>query len=261
MKDNYKRSEAAENLSSDKTSYASSRKGKRETNLRKGGFIRFQIGLILALLLVYIGLEASFSMNKEMDRTVEPYIPEEVLFDPAIVLPRPEKPKVVVKQKPSPKIVEVPDHVDIAPPEEFINVPPEEPSSDLDPGDIEYAEPEAPEEVPWETVEEVPIYPGCEDVPKSERKACFEKQIIKHVKRNFRYPEKARSLGQYGRVSVVFKIDKTGQVGDIQLRGPSEILEKEAERIISKLPKMTPGKQRGVPVKVPFSIPINFVLQ
>ncbi|MEM7380644.1 MAG: TonB family protein [Bacteroidota bacterium] len=261
MKDNYQGSEAAENLSSDKTSYASSRKGKRETNLRKGGFLRFQIGLILALLLVYMGLEASFSMNKELELPPETYIPEEVVFDPAIVLPRPEKPKVPAKQKPSPKIVKVPDHVDIVPPKEVINVPPDEPSSDLNPDEIEYAEPEVLEEVPWEAVEDVPIFPGCEDVPKSERKACFEKKIIKHVRRNFRYPERARNMGQYGRVSVVFKIDKTGQVGDIQLRGPSEILEKEAERIISKLPKMTPGKQRGVPVKVPFSIPINFVLE
>ena len=37
--------------------------------------------------------------------------------------------------------------------------------------------------------------------------------------------------------------------------------EKEADRIISKLPRMTPGKQRGRPVRVPFSVPITFKLQ
>ena len=45
------------------------------------------------------------------------------------------------------------------------------------------------------------------------------------------------------------------------MRGPDKNLEKEAERIISKLPAMIPGKQRGRPVRVPFSIPITFRLQ
>jgi protein TonB len=45
------------------------------------------------------------------------------------------------------------------------------------------------------------------------------------------------------------------------MHGPDKNLEKEAERIISKLPKMIPGKQRERPVRVPFSIPITFRLQ
>lgn len=45
------------------------------------------------------------------------------------------------------------------------------------------------------------------------------------------------------------------------MSGPDKNLEKEAARIISKLPTMTPGKQRGEAVRVPFSIPINFKLQ
>ena len=45
------------------------------------------------------------------------------------------------------------------------------------------------------------------------------------------------------------------------MRGPDKNLENEANRIISKLPKMTPGKQRGKAVRVQFSIPITFKLQ
>ena len=56
-------------------------------------------------------------------------------------------------------------------------------------------------------------------------------------------------------------IGKDGVISEIRMRGPDKNLEKEAERIISKLPQMTPGKQRGKPVRVPFSIPINFLLQ
>jgi periplasmic protein TonB len=52
-----------------------------------------------------------------------------------------------------------------------------------------------------------------------------------------------------------------GNVVGVQTRGPDKNLEKEAQRIIEKLPKMIPGKQRGKPVRVPYSIPITFRLQ
>ena len=45
------------------------------------------------------------------------------------------------------------------------------------------------------------------------------------------------------------------------MRGPDKNLENEAARIIGRLPQMTPGKQRGRAVRVPFSIPITFRLQ
>ena len=70
-----------------------------------------------------------------------------------------------------------------------------------------------------------------------------------------------QEMGVQGRVSVIFVIQEDGSIGDIRMRGPDKNLEAEARRIIEKLPKMTPGKQRGRPVKVPFSIPITFKLQ
>ena len=90
---------------------------------------------------------------------------------------------------------------------------------------------------------------------------CFQEKIDKHIKRNFRYPEVAMELGIQGRVFVTFIIDKDGSITNILMRGPDKNLEKEAHRIISVLPKMTPGKQRGRAVRVPFIIPINFRLQ
>ena len=79
--------------------------------------------------------------------------------------------------------------------------------------------------------------------------------------KNFRYPEIAQVMGIQGRVHVMFVIDKDGTITGIQARGPDKNLEKEALRIIGKLPNMTPGKQRGRAVRVPFSYPINFRLQ
>lgn len=83
----------------------------------------------------------------------------------------------------------------------------------------------------------------------------------KHIRKNFQYPEIAQEMGIQGRVSVRFVIQKDGSIGQVQMRGPDKNLEKEAARIIGKLPKMTPGKQRGRAVRVPFSLPITFRLQ
>lgn len=116
-------------------------------------------------------------------------------------------------------------------------------------------------DVPFAIIEDVPIFPGCEGVPKSQRRDCFQEKINKHVHKNFRYPEIAQDLGIQGKVFVQFVIEKDGQISSIQMRGPDKTLEKEAHRIISKLPQMTPGKQRGRAVRVPFSIPIVFRLQ
>ena len=85
--------------------------------------------------------------------------------------------------------------------------------------------------------------------------------IQKHISKNFRYPEIAQEMGVQGRVNIMFVIQKDGSIGNVRMRGPDKNLEKEAARIIGKLPKMTPGKQRGRAVRVPFSIPITFKLQ
>ena len=116
-------------------------------------------------------------------------------------------------------------------------------------------------DVPFAVIEDVPIFPGCERVKKSERRDCFQEQMNKHIRKNFRYPEIAQEMGIQGRVYVNFIISKDGSITNIRMRGPDKNLEKEAQRIISKLPNMTPGKQRGRAVRVPFSIPITFRLQ
>lgn len=116
-------------------------------------------------------------------------------------------------------------------------------------------------DVPFAVIEDVPIFPGCESVSKSERRNCFQDKINQHIRRNFRYPEIAQEMGIQGRVYVNFIIAKDGSITNIRMRGPDKNLENEAQRIISRLPQMTPGKQRGRAVRVPFSIPITFRLQ
>jgi protein TonB len=116
-------------------------------------------------------------------------------------------------------------------------------------------------DVPFAVIEDVPVFPGCEDVEKNQLRNCFQEQMNKHIRRNFRYPEIAQEMGIQGRVFANFIISEDGSITNIRMRGPDKNLEGEAKRIISLLPNMTPGKQRGRPVRVPFSIPIVFRLQ
>ncbi|MCF8274387.1 MAG: energy transducer TonB [Flavobacteriaceae bacterium] len=124
--------------------------------------------------------------------------------------------------------------------------------------DVAIEEVEEEAEVPFSVIEDVPVFPGCEKGSKEQKRACFQQKMEEHVAKNFRYPEQALDLGIQGKVFVVFVIDTKGYVSGIRSRGPDKILEAEAERIIKLLPKMIPGKQRGKPVKVPYSVPIVF---
>jgi len=115
-------------------------------------------------------------------------------------------------------------------------------------------------EIDFDSVERPPIYPGCEPYIQQLRN-CFQTKIQTHITKNFRYPEFAQKTCIQGRVFVQFIIDKDGSIVEIRTRGPHPILEIEAKRIISILPKFIPGYVDGKAVRVPFSMPITFKLQ
>ena len=121
-----------------------------------------------------------------------------------------------------------------------------------------------PEEinVPFTAIEDAPIFPGCERKKDNARKKCMSDKITKHVQRKFN-GDIADELGLNGvqKIYVMFKIGKNGEIIQVQSRAPHPRLQKEAERVINMLPKMKPGKQRGVPVNVQYSLPIIFQVQ
>ena len=109
-------------------------------------------------------------------------------------------------------------------------------------------------------IEEIPIFPGCEGLDDQNTRLCFQQKMEEHIKTTFKYPKLAEEKGLQGRVSVVFIITKEGNIANIRTRGPHEILEKDVVRMIKLLPKISPAKHNGVPVKIPFSIPIYYRL-
>lgn len=121
---------------------------------------------------------------------------------------------------------------------------------------------EEEEEVPFAVIENVPTYPGCEKGDNNAKKKCMSDKIQEFIGNKFN-TDLASDLGLSGRqrITVLFKIDKTGAITGVQSRAPHPALEKEAARVVNLLPKMLPGKQRGKPVTVPYSLPIVFVVQ
>jgi len=119
---------------------------------------------------------------------------------------------------------------------------------------------DAIEKIPFNFVEEIPLFKACEKVSLLKQKECFNSEMNKHIISNFKYPEEAYNKSIQGRVLVQFVIDKTGDVTDLSIRVPyqGDILGEEAIRIVEKLPRFIPGKQNREEVKVKYGVPINF---
>ncbi len=234
-----------------------------EADLNRNSSLYFVIGLTLSLFLTWRLLE-----HKTYDKTAEfievisvvDDFDEEVPVTQQLNTPPPPPPPS------APTVIEVVE--DITEVEESV-ISSTEVSQDtriedvvISVDDVEVEEVEEEITVPFAVIENVPVFPGCENLEnEAERKACFNQKIQEHIQQNFNYPETALEMGIAGRVFLKFEINAQGWVTNIQKRGPDRLLEEEAVRIISCLPQMTPGTQRNRPVKVLYSIPINFVLQ
>ena len=226
-----------------------------KVDLAKNSALYFAIGLCLVLFLSWKMVEYKTYEKESVDigmLTVDDDDEEEVPLTEQLKTPPPPP------SPPAPQIIEVvEDEEDV---EETVIESTETTQEEVI-EEVEVLEEEVDVDVPFAIIEDVPLFPGCERVKKSERRKCFQEKLDKHVLKNFRYPEIAQEMGVQGRVFVTFVIDRDGTITGIRTRGPDKNLEKEAARIIGKLLNMTPGKQRGRAVRVPFSYPINFRLQ
>ena len=99
-------------------------------------------------------------------------------------------------------------------------------------------------------VEKMPEFPGGQQ-------ALFN-YLSEHVK----YPKDAQEQAIEGRVICQFIVEKDGSIGNITVVRTSgnESLDNEAIRVIQSMPKWKPGLQRGKPVRVKYTLPINFRL-
>lgn len=111
--------------------------------------------------------------------------------------------------------------------------------------------------------EEMPRFPGCEEegLNKQDKKQCAERALMSFIYSQIKYPAMAKEVGEEGTVFVEFVVRKNGNVDNFKvLREPGAILGKEALRVVNKMPRWIPGKQRGRPVAVRYRLPIKFEL-
>ncbi len=253
------------NFSNDQPKSLSKRSDKKSVNIKWNSKLFFQLGLILSILVVYFLLQIKFEVkDNKRDFASINYLDEipiiSFTIDEPILIP---KKKVLINTK-FPKILNkeievVPDDATILD-DPKINVPSEEnpitnptPKSKTNNTTI-------PKNILG--VEYVPIFPGCEGLKSNlEKRNCMSSKINKFIGRKFNtdnFEDSNSSNGQ--KITVQFTIDINGNVTNIIARAPNKLLEREAKRVVSKLPKMKPGRQGNKPVPVQYLLPIKFKL-
>lgn len=215
----------------------------------KRGFF-FEIGFIATLAVLLLAFEWSTKVEKAEDLgTVDINVDDEEMppmtEQPQVELPPPPPPQQTVSD-----VIEIVDDKVVV--------------DDVPWQDVEDQNAEIPVDIPVETapveeepeepqvffiVEEMPEFPGG------------ELALRKYLAENVKYPEMAKENDIQGTVYVRFVVDTDGSVKNVELmRGVDPLLDKEALRVVSSLPKFKPGKQRGKAVKVSHQVPIKFAL-
>lgn len=101
----------------------------------------------------------------------------------------------------------------------------------------------------FDVVEVMPQFPGGQIA------------MMKYIMENMKYPEQAMKEGIQGRVTVRFIVEKDGSISDVKpVLSVHPLLNKEAVRVVESMPKWTPGKHNGKPVRVRFNVPVMFKL-
>jgi protein TonB len=210
----------------------------------------FMIGLVLSLGIILLAFEWTAKPSKadslgsinalDVEEEIIPITREQEIKPP----PPPPPPKVVEILNIVDDDVDIEDelHIDTeADDRTLITVAP-----------VISAKPEEEEEEAqvFFIVEDMPEFPGG------------EMALRTYIANAIKYPVIAQENGIQGKVYVTFVVGKDGSVSNASIaRGVDPSIDKEALRVVNTLPKWKPGKQRGKPVNVSYTVPINFVLQ
>jgi len=206
------------------------------------------MGLVMVLSLLYIGFEWTDREVTVYAATDTSLLAEEEIevVQTAQELPPPPPP-------PAPEIVEilnvVEDNVEVASVE--INTEDDKNKVVVVSAPVTSAPIEEEEDnVVFQVVEKMPSFPGGDAA------------LFKFLGDNVKYPVIAQENGVQGRVICQFVVNRDGSIVDVEVvRSVDASLDKEAIRVIKSMPKWSPGQQRGKPVRVKYTLPVNFKLQ
>jgi len=207
---------------------------------KRAGF--FSLGIVIAASVVLmaftfssIKLDAIAKDDIEKNKMDEEILEEMIFNEP----PPPPPPAPLVAPPPViEEVEEVEDDVEV----EVIETVDED-LIDLD------AEPEEEEVIVAQVYDVVAISPEYPGGPG---------EMATFIQENFEYPEMAREMGEQGTIWVEFVVYSDGKIKDVKIvKGVSESLDKEAKRIVKRMPRWKPGEQAGKKVNVRYTIPIK----
>lgn len=224
-------------------------KKSEKADLEKGKSTALLIGFVVALSVLFVALEWT-QRDKKID--LSGIIAAEVTLEEEMVpITLPEKKTV----PPPPQSVTVAEIIEIVEDDAEI----EETTLASTDDQTEYieikeianitVEEEPEEEAPFMVVEKMPEFPGGQAA------------LMQYLQKNIKYPAVCRENNIQGRVLIQFIVNRDGTIVEPEVvKSVNPYLDKEALRVISGMPKWTPGEQRGKPVRVKFTVPVNFKL-
>jgi len=218
---------------------------KKDLNRQRTLFL--QIGLVFALAVVFLAFE--WKTYEKSESTLASSGP--VQIDEEIVqITQQEQPPAPPKAPEVTTILEIVDDDVVV--EDEINVDIEARADQAVQSYVPVLTEDEPEPVAEEIftfVEEYPEFPGG------------DKALREYILNNIKYPEVARTSGITGTVYVQFVVEKDGSISDVKVvRGIGGGCDEEAVRVVKSMPRWKPGKQKGQPVRVYFTLPIEFKL-
>ena len=258
------------NLTNDHPKTFSKRDDKKSVSINWNSRLYFQVGLIVSLLTVFLVMESTFGLTVHRDTATGDTFEWKEADNPNYKV---EEPKVIpVKKKVEKKIVskrkKIAKVLTVVPNESITDI-----ESKVNDTEIDINKPiidNTPTTVVKKNVtinllgvEFAPVFPGCESLSTNKEKIdCMSSKINSFIRKKFRTDNLVNlDSGKKHSIYVQFKIDDKGDVVDVKAQANHPSLKKEATRVISKLPKMKPGKQGDTNVNVIYGIPITFNLE
>ena len=222
-------------------------KKSKKANLNESVTLFRQMGLILALAIIYIAFEYTYSDIKAetMEMTAEIVVEEEMVPITHAEMPPPPPPPPPMMNLEILTIVD--DDILLDEELDLLDMEMDE-ESEVEIMDFEEEQEEDPDVV-FQHVERMPEFPGGYAA------------LMKYLSKNLRFPAIASENGIQGRVYVNFVVFKDGKIGEVKiLKGVDKSLDREALRVVQQMPTWSPGEQRGRPVNVSYNLPVNFAL-
>lgn len=223
--------------------------------------IFFLTGLSFAIVLTIVAFQWKTELLSLKDNFASEITQFELEDIPRTVRPAPKKPKPVITNNEKLAIVD-----DILKTDPILEIP------DLDDltGETEEGVEIIGQEDGWDDedvetidfvfVEQIAVPSSCREAgTREEQVKCLNQWMANYISKEVRYPEIARINGLTGKVWITFTVGVTGEIISADLiRGEYDILNKEALRAISSMPKWDPASQRKKEVRMTMTIPINF---